>query len=77
MSDVVFYGSTNIGLVRTNNEDAYVVRNIWDENHILAVAIDGVGGYDGGEVASSMARDCIVEYLETYSNGECVDLNRL
>lgn len=74
MSDVVFYGSTNIGLVRTNNEDAYVVRNIWDENHILAVAIDGVGGYDGGEVASSMARDCIVEYLETYSNGECVDL---
>lgn len=70
MQEITFFGNTNMGMIRTNNEDAFVVQNIWDEDHILAAAIDGVGGYEGGEVASALARDSIVEYLEKYPNGE-------
>ena len=67
MSAISFSGNTNLGMIRTNNEDAFVVQNIWDEHHVLAVAIDGVGGYEGGEVAAAIAQKCIVEYLEKYS----------
>ncbi|MCM1176142.1 MAG: protein phosphatase 2C domain-containing protein [Clostridium sp.] len=74
MESIKFCGNTDLGKVRTNNEDAYIVQNIWDENHVLAVAIDGVGGYEGGEVASGMAKKYIVEYLENYSNGERLEL---
>lgn len=74
MQEITFFGNTNMGMIRTNNEDAFVVQNIWDEDHILAAAIDGVGGYEGGEVASALARDSIVEYLEKYPNGEREEL---
>ena len=74
MKNVTFYGRSDTGRRRTNNEDAYVIENIWDEDHILAVAIDGVGGYEGGEVAAAIAQKCIPEYLRNYPNGERVDL---
>ena len=74
MKGVVYYGETNMGRVRTNNEDAFVVQPIWDDNNLLAVVIDGVGGYEGGEVAAAIARDSIVEYLEKYYNGERLEL---
>lgn len=69
-----FFGNTDMGQIRSNNEDAFIAQYIWDEKHILVVAIDGVGGYEGGEVASSLAQKSIVEYLESYSNGERVEL---
>lgn len=74
MDKYTFFGLTDIGRKRENNEDAAVIQHIWDENHILAVAIDGVGGYEGGEVASAIAAEKIVEYLEKYRNGERSDL---
>lgn len=74
MSKTAFCGDSHTGRVRTNNEDAFIVQNIWDDNHILAAAIDGVGGYEGGEVAADTARRCIVEYLENYPNGERLEL---
>ncbi|MDE5639688.1 MAG: protein phosphatase 2C domain-containing protein, partial [Odoribacter sp.] len=74
MGAVRFYGNTDMGKIRTNNEDAYIAQHIWDEDHVLAVAIDGVGGYEGGEVAAALARKCIVEYLEKYPNGERLEL---
>lgn len=74
MNCITFYGNTDLGRNRSNNEDAFIAQSIWDNNHILAVAIDGVGGYEGGEVASALAQKCIVEYLETYSNGERLEL---
>jgi serine/threonine protein phosphatase PrpC len=70
MQKISFSGSTDMGKLRTNNEDAFVVQHIWDENHILGVAIDGVGGYEGGEVAAEIAKNTIVEHLEKYPNGE-------
>lgn len=74
MFEVEFCGYTDTGRIRTNNEDAYVVQYIWDDKHILAVAIDGVGGYEGGEVAAGLAQKHIVAYLEDYAEGEPADL---
>lgn len=67
-------GKSDMGRIRTNNEDAFVARKLWDENTFLAVAIDGVGGYEGGEVAANIARKTIPEYLEASANGERVEL---
>lgn len=71
---MTFFGNTDTGKIRTNNEDAFIAQNIWDKNHILAVVIDGVGGYEGGEIASGLAQKLIVEYLANYSNGERLEL---
>ncbi len=46
-----FCGLTDCGRVRKNNEDAVAV----DPAHGLALLADGMGGYNAGEVASSMA----------------------
>lgn len=50
---------TDVGRMRKNNEDAYCVTP-----HLLAVA-DGMGGVQGGELASKLA----VEVLESYPFG--------
>jgi protein phosphatase len=47
----VFASLSDPGLVRPNNEDALVV----DAAHRLVFLADGMGGYNAGEVASSMA----------------------
>lgn len=67
---VVIKGETNVGNVRTNNEDKYIAENIWNKNNYLAVVIDGVGGYEGGEVAADIAENSIRNYLLKYRNGE-------
>lgn len=71
---MVFTCITDVGRQRTNNEDAFVVQPLWNSNNILAVVIDGVGGYEGGEVAASIAQRAIVEYMENYPNGERLDI---
>lgn len=68
------FGDTNPGLVRTNNEDSFVCQNIWDDQTVLAIAIDGLGGYEGGEVASRIAKEEIVNYLEASANGDRLEL---
>lgn len=72
--NISYVGLSDVGLRRENNEDAFVVTNIWNENTVLAVVIDGVGGYEGGERAAALAQEKIVEYLENYPNGERLSL---
>lgn len=73
-SKISIVGKTNLGRVRTNNEDAFVAQTLWDENTYLAIAIDGVGGYEGGEIAADIAKKTIPEFLLASSNGERVEL---
>lgn len=68
-----FYGLTDMGRQRTNNEDAFVAKQM-DINTVLAVAIDGVGGYEGGEVAAEIAQTEIPKYLQDFPNGERLEL---
>ena len=70
---MIYYGQTDMGRQRTNNEDAYVVQKL-DAHTILAVAIDGVGGYEGGEVAAEIAQREIPLYLKEFNRGERLEL---
>lgn len=63
-----------MGRLRQNNEDDFIAQFVWDDKHVLCVVIDGLGGYEGGEVASSIARETIVTFLNAHRMGDCLDL---
>ncbi|MCM1005654.1 MAG: protein phosphatase 2C domain-containing protein [Prevotella sp.] len=71
---VTFYGATDIGRVRTNNEDVFIAQKIWDNKHILLVAIDGMGGEEGGEIAAEIARNTIIDYLSAVRDNTPLNL---
>jgi len=52
-----FSGASDTGRVRPGNEDAIA----WDEALGLALLADGMGGYEGGEVASNLAVSTVLE----------------
>ncbi|BAU54932.1 PP2C family protein-serine/threonine phosphatase [Mucilaginibacter gotjawali] len=68
-----FFGLTDPGKQRKNNEDTYIAEITADNQFIIACVIDGVGGYAGGEVAAALARDIILKRLEKPS-GEIIPI---
>ena len=58
-------GRSDIGRVRTNNED-YLD---WDMERGLAILADGVGGSNAGEVASRMAVTTLLEQIPPIDQG--------
>jgi len=52
-------GSTDIGLVRKNNEDNFG----YDLRHGIFVVCDGMGGQQAGELASKIAVDTLLDYF--------------
>lgn len=48
VSELSYFGMSDIGHVRTNNEDAFV---LMPEHGFFAIA-DGMGGHNGGEIAA-------------------------
>ena len=75
--NVTFFCDTDVGQVRFNNEDNLIAQYLWDGQHLLCAVIDGVGGYEGGEVAAEMARDTIIRYLEDFPKGKCLEQLKL
>ena len=61
MNQLSYYGKTDSGCCRENNEDAYHLEQ--KGRYVIAVVADGIGGYDGGEIASYLACKCISDYL--------------
>jgi serine/threonine protein phosphatase PrpC len=57
-----FVGLTDTGRQRTNNEDTFIAE-VLPKPFITACVIDGLGGYEGGEVAAALAREAIVNTL--------------
>ncbi len=68
-------GKSDIGCLRTNNEDAF---GYWEpEDDVkfgrlgrLAIVADGMGGYEGGQEASRIAVDTMVEKYGTYAGND-------
>ncbi len=58
------------GLVRPDNEDSWIVRSFQEASAWLAMVADGIGGYDGGEVASAMAVRLCTDYVLTAPHEE-------
>ena len=56
------YSGSDIGLVRNSNQD-YCETGVFSENAVWAVVCDGMGGANGGCVASSKAVEAIAEKL--------------
>jgi len=67
--EIGYYGKTDIGNVRYRNEDAFVLKEVWGGTHLLAVAIDGVGGNGGGDIAAEIASGCMSEHFMESPNG--------
>jgi protein phosphatase len=60
MDKLTLYARSDIGLVRTNNEDCYFT----DVERGLAIVADGMGGHAGGEVASKITVDTLSERVQ-------------
>lgn len=73
---IVSHVQTDIGRRRDNNEDNFVwLPELWSKSSIALVgAIDGVGGYEGGEEASAMTKTTIENYLQNFSFGAPLQL---
>lgn len=71
--NIKFNGLTDTGKRRTNNEDAFVAEKL-DDSTVLVIVIDGVGGYEGGEVAAEIAQKEIPSYLKEFNRGERLEL---
>jgi len=68
-----FFGITNPGKQRKNNEDTFIAEITPNGQFIIACVIDGVGGYAGGEIAAALARETILHRLEKPS-GEIIPM---
>ena len=59
---MIFYGLSDVGLHRQNNQDSFGYLKI-AENAEIFVVCDGMGGANGGNIASEMAARVFTEYL--------------
>ena len=66
---LVFSGKTDIGCIRKSNQDAIHL----DESSNLFLVADGMGGHQGGDIASAMAVDKIPSTFKNYGESDCVE----
>ena len=57
------YAKSDIGRVREINQDSYYISDSLDEVQLYMLA-DGMGGYNGGEIASTLAIQTAKSYIE-------------
>jgi len=62
---MVFIGKTDVGMIRAVNQDNFTVRS-YSSDVLAAVVCDGMGGANGGSVASTMAAGAFMEVLDTH-----------
>ena len=61
---ISIWGMTDVGLVRKDNQDAYLIAEHEESGRQICVVCDGMGGAAGGQVASRLASEVFVEELK-------------
>lgn len=62
------FASTDVGRVRKMNQDSYYISKQYEEAQVFILA-DGMGGYNGGEIASKLAVETARNYIaNNYKN---------
>ncbi len=63
-----FWGLTDAGCVRKQNQDTYLMEQL-DRNSVICVVCDGMGGAKSGNVASSLAAEVFIQEIKrSYSH---------
>lgn len=62
-----FYLRTDVGLVRESNQDMVDAGKLSDGKSVWAVLCDGMGGENGGNIASEMATEVARENMANYN----------
>ncbi len=74
------FGMTDIGLERDSNQDAYHTEQLPDGS-VIAIVCDGMGGVNGGNIASEIACDtivrCVKQASDKFDSFSCEDFNQL
>ena len=58
-----FWGLTDPGCVRNQNQDTYLIEKL-DRSSVLGIVCDGMGGAKSGNIASSLAADVFVQEVK-------------
>ena len=69
-----FFGITDPGKLRTNNEDTFIAQPVGNNKFIAACVIDGVGGYEGGEIAAHLAHDTILSHINNLGSADIIEV---
>jgi len=56
---------TDTGRQRQDNQDRFIAKKLWTDNQALLAVIDGVGGYEGGDVAATIAKESLEYYMSS------------
>ena len=60
---IIAYAKSDIGKARDTNQDYYYISESIDDVQLYILA-DGMGGYNGGEIASKLATNCVKNYIQ-------------
>jgi len=59
---MIIHGRSDVGRVRTRNEDRYLVRE-FSAGHVLIAVMDGMGGQPSGALAAQLAHDVLAAFV--------------
>ncbi len=64
------YGKTDVGKRRKNNQDSFVIRQDAQHGIALGLVCDGMGGVNGGNIASVLACEAFLAHVEEFLSSD-------
>lgn len=69
---MLFSGKSDVGMRRTNNQDCFSIAQLSDNTALLTVC-DGMGGANGGNIASEIACRVFNDTVKSGFDSSCID----